>query len=323
VVIEVPARPEELPSAPALARSLGRALAPPGDDAIAVEVLERRPNPRMSTFPSELVTCRVPGRGDLRLFCKHAADRGPSGHGHRGGLAYEASVYREVLPRLAPGSPRFRGMDAHRNGTCHLLAIEALEGARRLSKAPQRMEGAASWAGGLHARAERRLQGMPPSLRRHDAAYYAAWAERALRLLPSGARARWVERACTGFGAAAGSLADARPSVAHGEYYPSNVLVRGMRLAPVDWESAAVGAGEIDLATLTENWPGDTVQACERAYRAARWNGSAPGDFEQHVALARVYVHLRWLGDRPERTAREAGRRLPRLRVAAGRAGIV
>src|SRR5262249_32226829 len=62
------------------------------------------------------------------------------------------------------------------------------------------------------------------------------------------------------------------PTVIHGEYYPANNILYSDRVIyPIDWESAAIGLGEIDLATLTEGWPPRVVRQCERRYQRARW----------------------------------------------------
>jgi thiamine kinase-like enzyme len=87
-------------------------------------------------------------------------------------------------------------------------------------------------------------------------------------------------------------------TVIHGEYYPKNILVRAQtEIVPVDWESAAIGPGEIDLASLIEGWPEDSRAACRRAYLGARWDGGCPDEFERRLASARMYFALRWLGD--------------------------
>jgi hypothetical protein len=81
----------------------------------------------------------------------------------------------------------------------------------------------------------------------------------------------------------------------------------------VDWESAAIAAGAIDLAALTEgqHWPVALVRRCERAYRIARWPDGAPSGFARALDAARVYLHFRWLGERPDWTIRE--KNLPRF----------
>jgi len=112
-------------------------------------------------------------------------------------------------------------------------------------------------------------------------------------------------------------------TIIHGEYYPKNVLYRDGIIYPVDWESAAIAAGEIDLACLTDRWPADTVRECERAYQQSRWPDGAPAAFAQRLAAARLYIHLRWLGDRPEWTTRQQYWRFDHLRSVGEQLGLI
>ena len=68
----------------------------------------------------------------------------------------------------------------------------------------------------------------------------------------------------------------------------------------MDWESAAIGAGEIDLASLTDGWPTEIAESCEREYAAARWPQGPPPEFAERLALAKLYWGLRWLGNTPD-----------------------
>jgi aminoglycoside phosphotransferase (APT) family kinase protein len=74
----------------------------------------------------------------------------------------------------------------------------------------------------------------------------------------------WLGAACRGYERLVEHLVTAAPTVVHGDYYLDNVLIGGGRVVPVDWEWAAIGAGEIDLAALTFRWPKDVVDVCER-----------------------------------------------------------
>ena len=91
----------------------------------------------------------------------------------------------------------------------------------------------------------------------------------------------------------------------HGEYYPHNILVTSGRIYPIDWESVAIAAGEIDLAALTEDWSPELVRQCEQEYQQTRWGSACPPDFAQRLAAARLYLCFRWLGDRPQWTVME------------------
>ena len=88
-------------------------------------------------------------------------------------------------------------------------------------------------------------------------------------------------------------------TVIHGEFYPSNVLAREENIYPVDWESAAVAAGELDLAALIEGWPPSIADLCIAEYLSCRWPRGASSDICRNIAIARIYWHLRWLGEKP------------------------
>ncbi len=72
------------------------------------------------------------------------------------------------------------------------------------------------------------------------------------------------------------------------------------RIYPTDWESAALAAGEIDLAILVEGWEEETVGCCIQSYRQARGPSAAAAPFEEALGVARLYVAFRWLAARPD-----------------------
>ena len=111
------------------------------------------------------------------------------------------------------------------------------------------------------------------------------------------------------------------PTVVHGEFYPENILVREGAIYPIDWESTALAAGEIDLASLTEGWSEDVARDCEEQYRQVRWPGGPPDGFYRRLWTARLYLQFRWLGDHPETDVSEW--RLEALLVAGQRLGLL
>jgi hypothetical protein len=50
----------------------------------SVEVTDRLPFKGSSTFPVELITCRLEDGKQVRLFGKYLGGLGPNNHGHRG-----------------------------------------------------------------------------------------------------------------------------------------------------------------------------------------------------------------------------------------------
>jgi hypothetical protein len=268
------------------------------------EIIDRSPEPCRSSFPSEIVTCRLGDAGVVTVLCKYSRrQRGrlPAWHvayGHRHGPGYEARVYRHVLEPLAMATPRLCATYEGRGGRTW-MAIEYLEHCMRLNLAPPGPEGAAEWIGRFHARNETRLS--EPALQFltvYAADYYRGWARRTIK----SARRFRLDKGQIGsllevFEHAIEILLEPPLTVIHGEYYPSNVLWRPNSVHPVDWESAAIAAGEIDLAALTEHWSPDYVERCEAAYIRARWPARCDrAAFARRLSAARLYMLLRWAG---------------------------
>ena len=113
----------------------------------------------------------------------------------------------------------------------------------------------------------------------------------------------------------------APPTVIHGEYYPQNILYRDGKIHPIDWESTAIAAGEIDLASLIEGWTEEIVRQCQIQYQQARWPAGAPGEFDRTLCTAQLYLHFRWLSDLPETTTN--GWRFEQLHSAGKRLGLI
>ena len=111
-------------------------------------------------------------------------------------------------------------------------------------------------------------------------------------------------------------------TVIHGEYFPMNILYRDGVIYPIDWESGAIAVGEIDLASLTADWPSEIVQECEHEYERWRWPDRSPSDFRKVLDAARLYWLFRWLGDRPEWTAGLI-HLFKRLELMGGRLGLI
>jgi aminoglycoside phosphotransferase (APT) family kinase protein len=197
----------------------------------------------------------------------------------------------------------------------------------RSTRQPRALVETARWLGRFHAGHQNRVgEAGLGFLKRYDPEYYRGWARRTFDFAaPLQGRFPW--------------LADLRLAgdawflpllhgltVIHGEFYAKTVLVRKEQLFMVDWESAAIAAGEIDLATLTEgkHWCGELTRQCEGEYRRARWPEGCPEDFDQRLDSARIYLHFRWLGDRPEWTTREKTLwRFDHLQAAAKRLGLL
>lgn len=296
-----------VPSTPMLEEGL-RAIFANGTVGGRLAVVARSSNVYSSTAPSEIVKCRLGDGREMRLLCKYSLGPGGNSFGHRGGGPYEAMIYRHILQPLEASAPVLHGVRLDRATQSTWLVLEYVDGfSRGMSR--DSMFLAAVWAAAFHRAAEA-LRPYPAALAVYDPSYYRGWAARTEEFAAAaGKRRAWLAKICVSFAEHGPDLLGARPTVIHGEYYPHNVLSRHHReIHPVDWESAALAAGEIDLASLTEGWPPAYASRCEALYRQVRWPGGAPSDFGRALAAARVYLALRWLGESPEQTASRISR---------------
>lgn len=285
---------EQLPEMSRLQTGLSTVF---GDGRLVV--LEREPHVYCSTYPSEVVSCALADGRQLRLHCKYSADREHNCHGHRGGLTYEAAVYRTVLKPIGAQVPTFHGAYVDPETGWTWLILEHLDGAFCVADYPETMRQASSWLGRFHAAAQDWVAAAPDrSLTRYDADYYRGWVDRTLEFSqPLWDRFPWLPDLCRRFREPFDLLLFRSPTVIHGEFFVHNVLCHHGRVFAVDWESTAIGPGEIDLASLLDGWGEQNTKACLAEYQRARWPQGAPDDFEKVVDAARIYYHFRWLGE--------------------------
>ena len=323
----------KFPDRRSLTFGLSRALNEYGFAVGNVTVLDRRPNIFASSYPSEIVTCRMPDGRTIQLFCKYEPDGENRTSPHRGDIGYESEVYRNVLLPLGLSSPGFYGLHKDEKTGAKWLFLEYLDQAARLHKFGLTLSEnsaaviqAAHWIGQFHVAAGTYLQTISrTSLIVFDEEYYLGWARRTLLYAaPLLRRFGWLPSLCERYNQMAALLPAKTQTVVHGEYYPKNILLQGGVIRPVDWQSAAIAAGEIDLASLTDGWPQNIVRECELEYQRTRWPEYVPGDFHQILRLAHLYQQFLWLGHRPEWTVGEnLSWRFDRLRTEGERMGLI
>jgi hypothetical protein len=270
-----------------------------------VTVRERRPNVYKSSFPSEIVTCTTSDTRTLQLFLKYYDGKSfrDVGHGHRGGVEYEAMIYRYILSNALMSSVQFYGTYQDPDKGSTWLVLEYLDRSMRVGRVPDQKAviDAASWIGKFHRSNEAGLSGAGfPFLITYDRDYYEGWAHRTLEYsAPLHKRFPWLETVCNQYRELVPLFMSSPATVIHGEYYQNNILFHEGIVYPVDWESAAAAQGEIDLACFMDGWSDDMFQDCKDAYTQARWPDGPPFNVEQTIDIARLYVQFRWLGDWP------------------------
>ena len=271
-----------------------------------VAIIEREPMPVPGSHPMERVLLEVDGRRE-HVCCKYGKHSEPAHfqHGNRHGTAYEASVYERVLRRIDVTMPRVFGLVD--KGDWRFLVTEYLDDATTVTRTGSAdvLDDAGRWLGRFHRQTEGwAASGRASFLHRQTEDFYVACAQRTLEFSSRLSMPRpWVEKAIRRYRKIAVPLLVSQQTVIHGEFYSSNVLCRGGVILPIDWESAAIGAPEIDLAFLLEGWSEKDQARVLQRYAETRWSGEPPADFGARFDAAVMFSQFRWLGDRPEWTA--------------------
>ena len=292
-------------------------------DGDPVAVTQRRPNLHSSTFPTEIVTCRLGDGTERTLFCKYGTPLGYEEFGHKGSVGFEAEVYRRVLgPFCGSTAPFVGALDRGRPDEAWLVC-GYLDGTQ-MHKVPAAFPLSARWLGRFHRLNESRIgERACAFLPTYDRDHYLGWARRTAEYTASLFRqGSWLAELCGRFEDVADLLLTAPITVIHGEYYPKNILFCGGAVYPVDWESAAFAAGEIDLASLAEGWADEDVRECCRIYVAERWPDGVPAGFERRFDAGRLYLCFRWLGSSPAWAA-DGAEYLDQARAAGERLGLI
>ena len=263
-----------------------------------VSLQRREANRIRSTSPTEVASVVLDNGSAIEVFCKYGGYYSSDDLVPKRGVPYEAFVYSNVLKMVNLPLPRYYGAYVGGNDFT-VLFIENLTGAFKISLSHQTMYAAARWIGEFHRFGEElAMTSTAEPMIQYTSQHYSNVATRAFACAQaSGHDSRWLRTLCAGFEAIAIPFLVGRRTVVHGEFYPSNVQVSGGVTMPVDWESAAIGAGEVDLACLTARWRESIRVNCETEYVRARWPSGVPQDFEKTLAAATLYTHLqlsRW-----------------------------
>jgi thiamine kinase-like enzyme len=266
-------------------------------------IISRKGFVEQGTFPVEVVTIQLKDGRTLDLFCKYLGSGGANNFGHRGGVSYEARVYEEVIAKIPLAHTRYFGTCIFGENVGLAIILEFLGKTLRFgySTDPNALSKAAAWIGAFHRLTE---SSIPSFLTVYTRDYYDHWRDQFADLSkPFFSEFPDLEKLIRVYDRYVGLLLDSPVTIVHGEYYTRNVLIKEGIIYPVDWESAALAAGEIDFASLTEQWPQEYIDPARKAYVNARWPGGdfSLDDFEMRFLVAQIYLYMRWCPFRLEK----------------------
>lgn len=239
----------------------------------------------------------------------------------------ELAVYQHILAGAGLGTPKLVGGWAgdgtgSENGN-GVMVLERVEGTPLAEIGDFAVwKGAARWLARMHAQ----FAAAPPRIPASGPGPHSSVVYYGRDLLGTAAR-RGLERAAeqalgsaevlvalgTRHEYALRALASAAPTLVHGDFYPSNIVVAGDRIAVVDWELAGIGPAVLDLAALAAGgWSPEQRHDLFRAYHEealARGRTETFTALVRRVELASVNLALRWVGAAPEWEAPDEHRR--------------
>jgi hypothetical protein len=239
--------------------------------------------------------------------------------GVRPGFLYdplrEIEMYRTVIEQERFKTPIFYGAVIQKEIDRYWLFLERVEGPLlwQVGGLEQWMN-AARWLACFHGhfaiRKSNKLA-LPKLLLRYDVEHCMRWLSRAERFVTRRRSsvptqlALQFNRIAKGYSRIVDNLLTLPRSLVHGEFYPSNVILRrhrsGGTVCPIDWEVAAVGPGMIDLAALVSGaWEPSDRKALIAAYREelGRITTGVPSMREllESVDYCALYLSVQWLG---------------------------
>ncbi len=297
------------------------ALAAHEGTPVAISELERRPCEYRTSFALEELEVSLADGRTLRLMFKDLsracldADALLVKPGFLHDPVREVEVYRDLLDGAALGTPAYHGAFVDPATDRYWLFIENVVGPVLWQVGEFHVwEEAARWLARLHAALAPAAAAAPRSLLRFGPDLYRTWIERA-RNFAERPSTPWdddtraaVIHLSTRYEPVVERLDALHPTIVHGEFYPSNVLVQhpegAVRIAPIDWEIAGVGPGLLDLAALTiGKWTPAQREALAHAYREAAAAGPAadmlPADFDAALDCCRLHLAVQALGWEP------------------------
>lgn len=316
------------PSRAALKRGLAEVLAAEVAAHGPLTILHRRENPRVSSYVADIVHVRFADGHREHLLCKFAHGRELTPPTSHQGIPHEARVYAEVLRPCPLESPHVFGGFADAETGDFVLAMRFYPDAVPAAKStdPAAVESLIRWLAAFHEWTTSRLADPAWAfLHRYDADLYGMWLTRTLEhAAPFAAECPWLARAADAYRERIPLLVAAPASVIHGEFTTRNALWDHGRILPIDWETAAVGPAEVDLAVFTYDWHPENIESMERSYAAARWGGSPPDGHADRMLAARLYAAFHWLFGTPGGCGEDRVRtHLRELHTEAVRWGIV
>jgi aminoglycoside phosphotransferase (APT) family kinase protein len=278
-----------------------------GSRAASIETLQRTRARYIGSYDCDTVTVQLADGQDLSFFLKDFGFSQKTKDDPTRRRERELRVYRDLLAGAGLGTARYYGSLWNESQGRYWLLLELVDGVVVKDQNVEHGSMAAGWLGEMHGyflRNPERLEGCD-FLTRHDAEYFRSKAAQAVSdaeqiAPPSAARlARIAER----YRPITKVMASQPLTLVHGAYIPWHIVLdttrQPVRVCPIDWELAALGAPLYDLAFFIDGAePEARDLICDAYLRAAEEQGvPAPDTREARyiVDCFRLHRIFDWL----------------------------
>ena len=273
----------------------------------AIVAIDRTRSEFSSFYAADVITVRLESGRQFKIFLKNFGSFDHAKDTMAARREREVIVYRDVLAGSDLGTPRYYGSVWDEAQGRFWLLLEFVEGLPMSHLGFEDWVASAAWLGRMYGYFSQHPEKWQrcAALVRHDAAFFHDIARQALQTVSahSSEFGKRLEPIVARYGAAVEVMTAQPKTLVHGTYRPPQIIFDKsrdpVRICPVDFEKAAVGASLYDLTFIADGFDTPRLHRLFEAYRseAARAGVNVPDDAEMtHIVNCfRLHRIMNWL----------------------------
>ena len=273
----------------------------------SIAAIEQKRSQFSSFYAADVVTIRLTSGKEFKVFLKNFGSFHHAKDTMKDRREREVIVYRDVLAGSDLGTPKYYGSVWDESAGRFWLLLEFVEGLPMSHLEFEDWIPPAGWLGRMYGYFSKHPEKWEKcdALVRHDSAFFNSIAEEALRTVSeySSDLGKRLEPIVRRYDKAVGVMTSQPRTLVHGTYRPPQIIIDKsrdpMRICPVDFEKAAIGASLYDLTFIADGFDTPRLHRLFEAYRdeAERAGVDVPDDREMtHIVdCFRLHRIMNWL----------------------------